>query len=586
MRRCDEQHFETMDGLRLFYRHWATEARPTEGERRAVVLLHRGHEHSGRIEHLADELQLPGHAIFAWDARGHGRSPGARGFAPSFGTLTKDLDLFVRHITETHGVPIENISVIAQSIGSVIAATWVHDFAPNIRCMILAAPAFKIKLYVPLARPMLRAARGVIGDFAVQSYIKPQHLTHDADRIASYRNDARITRAISVKLLLQLQESSDRIVEDAQAIHVPTQLLLSQSDWVVEKKPQMEFFHRLGSARKEIHEFADFYHDTLGERDRSQAIDKAREFIQRTYDEPVAPASLLDADRHGPMKDEFDRLSTPLPKGTVRALGFQVIKRAVKAGARLSEGLRLGQETGFDSGSTLDYVYRDLPHGSNGMGKAIDRIYLNSPGWRGIRARKRHVEQTLQKAIALAKSRHERVRILDIAAGRGRYVLDAIGRSDVEVLLRDYDPRNVREGAALITSRGLEQFATFEKGDAFDRQSLAAITPRTHIGMVCGLYELFPENDQLRESLAGLAEAIESNGYLIYTGQPWHPQLEFIARTLPSHRDHKPWVMRRRTQAELDQLVEAAGFHKIDQFTDDGGMFTVSLAQRSETRPC
>ena len=53
-----------------------------------------------------------------------------------------------------------------------------------------------------------------------------------------------------------------------------------------------------------------------------------------------------------------------------------------------------------------------------------------------------------------------------------------------------------------------------------------------------------------------------------------------IARTLPSHRDHKPWVMRRRTQAELDQLIETAGFKKIEQFTDDWGIFTVSMAQR------
>ena len=97
--------------------------------------------------------------------------------------------------------------------------------------------------------------------------------------------------------------------------------------------------------------------------------------------------------------------------------------------------------------------------------------------------------------------------------------------------------------------------------------------------MISGLYELFPENALLRESLKGLADATEPGGYLIYTGQPWHPQLEMIARTLSSHRDHKPWIMRRRTQAELDQLVEAAGFRKMDQLTDDWGIFTVSLAQ-------
>ena len=38
--------------------------------------------------------------------------------------------------------------------------------------------------------------------------------------------------------------------------------------------------------------------------------------------------------------------------------------------------------------------------------------------------------------------------------------------------------------------------------------------------------------------------------------------------------------MRRRSQREMDQLVEAAGFRKIEQRIDDFGIFTVSLAQR------
>jgi uncharacterized SAM-dependent methyltransferase len=38
--------------------------------------------------------------------------------------------------------------------------------------------------------------------------------------------------------------------------------------------------------------------------------------------------------------------------------------------------------------------------------------------------------------------------------------------------------------------------------------------------------------------------------------------------------------MRRRTQAELDQLVADAGFEKVDQWIDDWGIFSVSLARK------
>ena len=36
--------------------------------------------------------------------------------------------------------------------------------------------------------------------------------------------------------------------------------------------------------------------------------------------------------------------------------------------------------------------------------------------------------------------------------------------------------------------------------------------------------------------------------------------------------------MRCRSQQEMDELVEKAGFYKIQQWIDDDGIFTVSLA--------
>jgi hypothetical protein len=173
------------------------------------------------------------------------------------------------------------------------------------------------------------------------------------------------------------------------------------------------------------------------------------------------------------------------------------------------------------------------------------------------------------------------VRVVDIAAGHGRYVLDAIAKGEPPdaILLRDYVDHNVEQGTALIRARRLDGIASFERGDAFDRASLAAISPRPTIGIVSGLYELFPDNAMVRTSLVGLADVIEDGGLLIYTGQPWHPQLALIARGLTSHRGGA-WVMRRRTQMELDQLVAHAGFEKIDQRIDQWGIFTVSIARR------
>jgi hypothetical protein len=88
----------------------------------------------------------------------------------------------------------------------------------------------------------------------------------------------------------------------------------------------------------------------------------------------------------------------------------------------------------------------------------------------------------------------------------------------------------------LIAEYGLGDRFAFDQGDAFDPASLAQLPRTATVGIVSGLYELFPENAPVRASLAGLAEAVVPGGYLLYTGQPWHPQIEFIARALTSHR--------------------------------------------------
>ncbi len=578
-RQAQELSFTTHDGVSLFYRHWPS----TLPRRGCVVMFHRGHEHSGRMAHLVDELGLPDFDVFAWDARGHGRSPGERGYSPSFATSVRDVQTFIEHIRDTYGIAEEDMAILAQSVGAVLVSTWAHDYAPKVRCLVLASPAFKVKLYVPFARPGLRLLQKLRGNFFVNSYVKSKFLTHDPERQASYDADPLITRPISVNILLALYEAAERVVADAQAITVPTQLLISGADWVVHHGPQHAFFDRLGSAVKEKHVLEGFYHDTFGEAGRRQAIDLAREFILRRFAEARCRVSLREADKYGATYDEAAALAQPLSPLSPRGIFWALARLNMKIGGWLSAGVRLGHQTGFDSGSTLDYVYRNKPAGSGPIGRLVDRHYLDSVGWQGIRQRKRHLEELLRKAMDALTCAGHPIRLLDIAAGHGRYALEALAgypRRPEAIVLRDFSEINVNQGTALIREKDLQDIARFEKGDAFDRESVAAVQPTPTIGIVSGLYELFPDNDMVCRSLAGMADAIEPGGYLVYTGQPWHPQLELIARALTSHRGGQAWVMRRRTQAEMDQLVAEAGFEKMEQRIDEWGIFTVSLARR------
>ena len=512
--------------------------------------------------------------------------------------------------------------VLAHSVGAVSVTAWVLDHTPPIRGLILATPAFRVKLYVPFAVPLLRLKQKLFGPGYVKSYVKSKVLTHDDEQASRYDADEFIFRQIAVNILLDLDDTSTRLLADAPAIRVPTLLLAAGSDWVVKLSAQQQFFRGLSSPVKQMQVYPGLFHALFHEKDRQLVINRVRDFILERFPEPsediaidsagqqtangavrspgsgrpddeltegsavpsVLPTeagtpnrsefSLLDADKSGHTKAEYDRLSAP------GGLRFAPVRLALKTVGRLSKGIQLGWRTGFDSGTTLDYVYENKAQGITPLGRWIDRAYLNSIGWRGIRQRRIHLERLLGSVIETEHQEGERIHILDIAAGAGRYVIETM-RSLPEIpasaLLWDYKQENVDAATRLAKDSGLST-VTAVRGDAFDRAALAAVKPRPNIAIVSGLYELFPANEPVLNSLCGLAEALQPGGWLIYTNQPWHPQLEFIARVL-TNREGKPWIMRRRTQAEIDELVKAAGFVKLSMDIDQWGIFTVSVAR-------
>jgi alpha-beta hydrolase superfamily lysophospholipase/SAM-dependent methyltransferase len=552
------------DGSELFYRAWLPEKSAT----RALFLFHRGHEHSGRFCDVVPSLELEDTAVFAWDARGHGRSPGERGWAPSFATIVKDIDFFARTLARQHEIPLANVVVLGHSVGAVAVAAWVHDYAPPIRAMVLVTPALRVKLYVPLAIPGLRLLQKVRGGGRsfVTSYVRSTMLTHDRDQARKYDEDPLIARSIAVNILLNLHDTSTRLLADAGAIRLPTLLLAAgKSDWVVRLDAQQQFFERLSSPLKQMQVFDGMHHDILHEVERHKVSAAIRSFVLESLTQPP-PQRLVAADQAGYTKHEYDRLREPLPPLSPKRWSYAAQRLVLRTAGRLCGGIDLGWKTGFDSGQSLDYVYENRPRGHLLVGKWADRVYLNAVGWRGIRQRRKNLQKLLLSAIEQLRVGGQPVRIMDIAAGCVE-----------SIMLRDNTPANLQAARELATQLQVPG-VQFMEADAFDEESLAAVEPPPNIVIVSGLYELRPENAPVRASLRGIARSLRHGGLFIYTGQPWHPQLEMIARVL-TNREGQPWVMRRRTQEELDDLVRAAGFEKLEMEIDPHGIFTVSLAR-------
>ena len=583
-----ESGFDSFDQTRLFYRGWQP-VQAAAGAPKALIFLHRGHEHSGRIAPLVAQFGFTGHWAFAFDARGHGHSPGARGDAPSFGAMVQDFETFVRHIQAHYGIAAEDILIVANSVGAVIAATWLHDYAPRVRGVVMAAAAFDINLYVPLAKPALRLGLRLNPGLNITSYIKSGMLTHSREQALAYDADPLVTRNISARVLIDLADTAERVVADAQAIDTPVLMLVADKDYVVKAAPQRLFFDRLASRLKRYLVIANCHHAIFYE-DAPQAqaaLQASRAFVDECFAQPLPPLSLYHAADTTSASASMLRAMQQDQAGTpMENAWYGLQKNLLGRLGHLSDGMVIGQKQGFDSGASLDYVYRNQAGGRMGIGKGIDRGYLDAIGWRGIRQRKAQLQQLLGELIARHPAQRP-LRILDVAAGGGRYVLETLKRfqsRDIEVTLRDLDAANLEQAQQLAMELGLRNHIAFQRRDAFDPASYPADEAPYDIVVVSGLYELFSDNARVLASLAGIARQMTAGGHLVYTGQPWHPQLLLIAKTLNNHLG-EPWRMRPRPQAEMDALVAGAGFEKQASAIGLAGIFTVSVARRVAARP-
>lgn len=257
----------------IHYRYW----RPQIKTDRAVILLHRGHEHSGRLIEPIEKLAMDDRWVFAWDARGHGLSSGE---FDSFDVLIHDLEQFVSAISTTYKIDRKKIVFVAHSFSAVLLTEWIREYQPDLQGLVLLSPAFRINLFVPFAYEGLAALSQVFPKLKVRSFVRGALLTRDKKSAEDYDRDKTITRSISVKALLELKRRAILSIRAATRITVPALLLLSGNDPIVDRKCQLMFFDLLSSKKKILRIFPGMRHDIFHELKREDAFDLIRSFIR------------------------------------------------------------------------------------------------------------------------------------------------------------------------------------------------------------------------------------------------------------------------------------------------------------------
>ena len=243
-----------------------------------------------------------------------------------------------------------------------------------------------------------------------------------------------------------------------------------------------------------------FFHDTLGENGPGGRGRQGARLHPRPLRRAARPRRRCSTPTGSATRaTRPTRLASPLPPLSPRGLYWAHDARQYAARrARCPRASRSAIAPASTSGSTLDYVYRNQPRGRRSA-RPADRPQLSrtrSAGAASASASCMSRSCSRDGDGARCADKGMPVRIVDIAAGHGRYVLEALDeqrrqRRSRSCCATTATSTSQPERQLIAAARACADIARFVKGDAFDRDSLAAIEPPPTLGVVSGLYELF-----------------------------------------------------------------------------------------------
>jgi alpha-beta hydrolase superfamily lysophospholipase len=244
----DAHRFYSFDGAPLGLSSW----RP-EGEPWAVIVGAHGMNDYGEAFYLAGPWWAKqGIATYAYDARGHGRSPD-RGIWGGARLLTEDLRTAVRVARRAH--PGAVIAVVGDSMGGATAiAAFASDDPPPADRLVLVAPAvwgwstlprsYAATLWVGAHTLPYRAVTPPKG---VQRRITPSDNTEMLRKIGRDRNMIFQTRIDAVYGLVGLME---RASDGAGRLGVPTAFLYGAKDQIIPRASALRAARQLPSGAR------------------------------------------------------------------------------------------------------------------------------------------------------------------------------------------------------------------------------------------------------------------------------------------------------------------------------------------------
>jgi acylglycerol lipase len=251
---------ETLEhqGLKIFVRSW----RPSTTARGAIVIVPGFNSHSGYYAWVAERLTAVGHATYAVDLRGRGRSDGERFYVDKFADYVSDIAALMDVVkSRDAGLP---VFLLGHSAGGVLACLYTLEHPSALAGLICESFAFQ----TPAPDFALAVLKGLshVAPHAHVLRLKNEDFSRDPQIVAVMNNDPLIAHETQpTKTVAELVRSDERLNEEFGRIKLPLLILHGTEDKAAKSSGSQLFYDRAGSTDKTLKLYDGHVHDLLND---------------------------------------------------------------------------------------------------------------------------------------------------------------------------------------------------------------------------------------------------------------------------------------------------------------------------------
>ena len=255
-----EAREETLEnqGLKIFFRSW----HPRSTTRGVVVVVPGFNSHSGYYAWVAERLAAVGHATYAIDLRGRGRSDGERFYVDRFVDYVSDIAALMDVVKSRNaGLP---VFLLGHSAGGVLACLYTLEHPSALAGLICESFAFQ----TPAPDFALAVLKGLshVAPHAHVLRLKNEDFSRDPQIVAAMNSDPLIAHETQpTKTVAELVRSDERLKEEFARITLPLLILHGTEDKAAKSSGSQLFYDRAGSTDKTLKLYDGHFHDLLND---------------------------------------------------------------------------------------------------------------------------------------------------------------------------------------------------------------------------------------------------------------------------------------------------------------------------------